>query len=153
MSCPHGESVTPGVCAEADYVVARCSRPLASLPEGVAKHLPYHVNVFVKRNRRFPPPLERGFFAIDILDAANKALLLIGRGVVEFSAGEVVEDANLGNCVYESDVDSVRFKRVRSRMVNYRWTNYHLILEKHGQHGYGTCITWADSVLALGSTY
>lgn len=153
LTCEHGESGTPGICAEPDYVVARCSRPLASLPERVARLLPFHVNVFVKEQRRFPPPLERGFFAVDILDAADKAGIFLTSGVVVFSEGQVVKDADLGDCVYESDVDSVRYSRVRSRMVNYRWTNYHLIVKEHGHRGYGTCITWADSVLAAGSHY
>ena len=33
-------------------------------------------------------------------------------------------------------------------METYDWTRYHLIATKHGKNGYGTCITWAESVLA-----
>ena len=33
-------------------------------------------------------------------------------------------------------------------METYDWTDYHLIATKRGKDRYGTCITWADSVLA-----
>ena len=153
QSCPHGESGTPGVCTEPYYQVARCSRPLAALPAWVAQYLPFHVNVFVKEKRRYPGPLERGFFAVDMNDAVAAASMLFTSGLVVFTPGEIVQDADLGDCVYEPNVDSNRYDRVRSRMVNYRWTAYHLLVKEHGLHGYGTCITWADSVLAPGSHY
>lgn len=33
-------------------------------------------------------------------------------------------------------------------MGTYNWNRYHLIAGETRQFGYGTCITWADSVLA-----
>ena len=32
-------------------------------------------------------------------------------------------------------------------METYNWNRYHLLAKRHGKDGYGTCITWADSVL------
>ena len=33
-------------------------------------------------------------------------------------------------------------------METYTWDRYHLLYKRHGKDGYGTCTTWADSVLA-----
>ena len=121
--------------------------------QAVCKYLPYHVNVFVEGKRGGREAMERGFFASDFPDAIRNAFLFAQWGNVRFTAGSVYEDEDLGECVYESDVDSVRYKRVRNRMMNYRWRHYHLIVKRYGHHGYGTCIAWADSVLSQGSQY
>ena len=153
VECDYGESrFTPGVCDPA-IIVARCTRPLASLPLRLAQYLPYHVNVFVKKHRNSPPPMERGFFAVNMVDAVVKALLLLDTGRIAFTPGKVEQDADLGNCVYEPDAGVIRLNRVATRMVNYRWKDYHLILKKHGHDGYGSCIAWADSVLDQGSHF
>ena len=94
--------------------------------------------------------MERGFFTVDMQAAvANAGLYFASRGLfVVFTRGVVEQDANLGTCVYESDVSRQRFDAVRTRMVTYNWDRYHLIAKETGKNGYGTCITWATSVLA-----
>lgn len=124
-----------------------------ALPPWAARYLPYHVNVFVKKHRNSPPPMERGFFAVNMADALGNAALFLNRGIVAFTPGTVEQDADLGNCVYEPDANVIRLNRVSTRMVNYRWRDYHLILKEHGHDGYGSCIAWADSVLSQGSHF
>ena len=140
------------------YRVAKCTRPLDALPEGVGQYLPYHVNVMTESDARplagFPatPRLEQGFFAVDMYDALSKAILYAVTAGLEkqFTEGRLETDANLGECVYETWVDKNRFdtvSTVRDRMETYNWDRYHLIAKDHGRHGYGSCITWAESVL------
>lgn len=156
VRCPWGKEPNEDRTACVDvspYKVARCSRPMTSVPDGLNEYLPYHVNVFVEGKRGSGEAMERGFFASDFTDAIQKAIDYSLFGVLAFTPGSVYQDEDLGECVYESDVDSVRYKRVRNRMMNYRWRDYHLLAKDYGHNGYGTCIVWADSVLSQGSQY
>ena len=138
------------------YKVASCSRPLEGLPEQVGNYLPYHQNVVSES--AVAGRMELGFFAVDMNEALAKALMYadlmvpyppyLVPGLLLFSRGELRQDANLGTCNYESNVSKERYDTVRKRMETYDWTRYHLIATKHGKDGYGTCITWAESVLA-----
>ena len=153
-SCPHGEiSDQPGECWPARFLVASCTRPLESAPWGIRDFLPYHVNVLVEQTDKAGSRLERGFFAIDMQEAVTLAIawrLNPFRPWMDpvFTPGEVRQDGNLAECVYEPVYAVQRYETVRQRMETYDWTNYHLVEEMSGRYGYGSCITWANSVLA-----
>ncbi len=84
-----------------------------------------------------------------MVDAVLNAVLYYASAgqAVHFTEGKLEKDANFGECVYETWVDKGRFDTVRDRMETYNWDRYHLVVKHHAQSGYGSCITWAESVL------
>ena len=79
-ACPDGtESNEAGTACEPDgsYTVARCSRPLAGMPEAVARYLPYHENAVSESMVDANSRKELGFFALDMSEALARQRLYI----------------------------------------------------------------------------
>ena len=102
-TCPDGyEPNAARTACVSPYRVARCSRPLGPLPAWLGEHLPIHVNAVSEAPG---DRMERGFFAVDMAGAvANATIYVVTSGVVIFTEGVIEQDADLGTCVYESNM-------------------------------------------------